>query len=240
MNDGGATLPDAQAAASARTGGSRYAVYWTPAPGSSLADLGTRLFGDAPALSGIDPETLRTATATPARYGLHATLKAPFHLAEGAAAAELHAAVEAFARNRAPVKAAPLEVAELGRYLALRPSAPTPELDALAAEVVRAFDGFRRAPDEAELDRRRTAGLSAQEEEKLRLWGYPYVFEAFRFHVTMAGPCDGEIRARLQPVLEAELAPLLQVPFVLDALSIAEQPDRESPFGVTGRYPLGA
>lgn len=239
MSDGGTTLPEASAAASARTGGARYAVYWTPEPGSLLADLDERLFGDAPMLSGIDPETLNAATATPARYGLHATLKAPFHLAEGAAPAELHAAVAAFARNRAPVTAPPLQVAELGRYLALRPSAPTPNLDALAAEVVRTFDGFRRAPDEAELERRRAAGLSAQEEENLRLWGYPYVFDAFRFHVTLAGPCDDETRARLQPALEAELAPQVQAPFVLDALSIAEQPDRASPFRVTGRYPLG-
>ena len=216
----------------------RYAVYWTPAPDTPLAQVEARLFHGTPELRGVDPADLAEAVRTPAHYGLHATLKAPFHLIPGASAGELHAAVEGFARGPPPVEAPALQVAELGGYLALRPGGPAPELDALAASAVRAFDGFRRPPDADELARRRGGGLTAQQDDYLRLWGYAYVFDAFRFHVTLAGPCDAATRGRLMPALEAGLAPALDGPFRLDALSLAMQPDRGSPFQVAARYPL--
>ena len=49
-------------------------------------------------------------------------------------------------------------------------------------------------------------------------WGYPYLFDAFRFHLTLTGPVeDGEA---LQPELEAALAPIMAEPMVFDSLSL--------------------
>lgn len=84
------------------------------------------------------------------------------------------------------------------------------------------------------------APFNARQEENLRIWGYPYVFEAFRFHVTLAGPCNADTRARLRPALEEAAAPMLDESFVLDAISVVEQPDRSAPFRVAARYPLSA
>ena len=50
---------------------------------------------------------------------------------------------------------------------------------------------FARPPGAAELERRRKAGLSAAQEKMLLRWGYPYVLDEFRFHLTLTG--------RLQP-----------------------------------------
>ena len=82
----------------------RYAIYWTPEPESRLTRFGEVWFANA----GDDAHagTLETfglpagfayrATKTPARYGLHATLKAPFRLRENGAEAELQKALDIF------------------------------------------------------------------------------------------------------------------------------------------------
>ena len=70
----------------------RYAIYFAPHSGSLLARFGASLLGYDPATGAEvdapdhpafhDPLSLGW-TAAPRRYGFHATLKAPFHLAEG-------------------------------------------------------------------------------------------------------------------------------------------------------------
>ena len=70
----------------------RYALYYAPPPGTALAAFGARWLGrdpdgaEAPAspeLARVTPGEWRRAVALPRRYGFHATLKAPFSLAEG-------------------------------------------------------------------------------------------------------------------------------------------------------------
>ena len=72
--------------------GPRYAIYFTPDPESALWRFGCAAIGydaaRACAVDGLDHPVLRTELAVayreaPARYGFHATLKAPFALAAG-------------------------------------------------------------------------------------------------------------------------------------------------------------
>ena len=70
------------------------------------------------------------------RYGFHATLKAPFRLAEGRTAAELDAAVARYAAGRPGVLVPRLSLARLGGFFALVPGAEAAELQTLADEVV--------------------------------------------------------------------------------------------------------
>src|ERR1043166_5062094 len=67
----------------------RFALYFTPLPGSALACFGAGVLGydcDAGApvvrrkLDGIDAAAAGAATAEPARYGFHGTLMAPLAL----------------------------------------------------------------------------------------------------------------------------------------------------------------
>lgn len=225
----------------------RYAIYWAPPPESPLAAFGARWLGrdpwtgrdvPQPEIAGLAPERLREITASPRLYGFHGTLKAPFELAEGRRPDELHAAARAFAAHRRPF-AVPLELASLGGFLALVPRTPVPELDALAADCVVAFEPFRAPLSPADLARRRTATLSAREDEQLVRFGYPYVFADFRFHLTLtdrlAEPEHGAVRAILAPLTAAFCAEPLRI----DSIGVFEQPDRTTPFTVTGRYPFG-
>jgi putative phosphonate metabolism protein len=222
----------------------RHAIYWVPAPGP-LASFGAAWLGwDAGAGREVPqpdlwlPRPLERITAEPRRYGLHATLKAPFRLAAGATTEALGAATAGLARTLAPARSGGLRLARVGGFLALVPGTDEAALARLAAAVVAGLDRFRAPADEAEIARRRAPGLSAAEEANLTRWGYPYVMDAFRFHVTLTGAlAPGEA-----PAAEAALAPrlrgLLPDPFVLDALShVGEGGDGR--FRVLGRYPLG-
>src|SRR5690606_25636692 len=103
-----------------------------------------------------------------------------FRLADGRGEAELQAALEAFCATRRPVSIGRLVLADLKGFLALVPERQEAALEELAADCVTAFDGFRAPPGEAELARRRAAGLSARQDRYLHAWGYPYVLEEFR------------------------------------------------------------
>jgi putative phosphonate metabolism protein len=232
------------------SGAERFAIYATPAPGSALAHLGAAWLGrdaasgaglERPPLPGLDPAEAEAITENPRFYGFHGTLKAPFALAAGMDRVALMAAVRRLAARREGFALPPLRVASLGGFIALLPAAPCPALDALAAACVRALDGLRAPAPPEEVARRKAAGLNRREAELLDLWGYPFVLDAFRFHMTLTGRIDDEARrAPLVAALSDLFAPALEQPGPLDALSVFHQPDRATPFRIIERVRLGA
>lgn len=197
----------------------RYAIYYAPPPASPLARFGADWLGwdaDAGCLrDGFDlpglPRPRAEITATPRRYGFHATLKAPFRLAPGCGRAGLEAAVAALAGGVAAFPLA-LRLDALGPFLALAPGADSPPLAALADACVTRLDGFRAPPSEAELARRRAPGLAPAEEAHLVRWGYPYVLGTFRFHMTLTGRLPPDDRRATRAALETVTAPLIALP----------------------------
>ncbi|WP_135502032.1 DUF1045 domain-containing protein [Roseovarius aestuariivivens] len=219
---------------------SRYAVYYLPRNGA-LAAFGARWLGwDAAAGRAVgqpDLPGLAALTDAPRRYGFHATLKPPFRLSEGQDAAALQEAVRALAARSAPGQAAGLALTRMGRFFALTPTGDATEIARVAAACVRDLDGFRAAPSEAELARRRKAGLSPRQEALLRDWGYPYVLDAFRFHMTLTGRVPRAALEDTEAMIAAHL-PALPAPFVLDALAVmGERADGR--FEMIARYDLG-
>jgi putative phosphonate metabolism protein len=225
----------------------RFAVYWAPPPSAPLAEIGEAWLGRSaesgvalarPLLPGFDAGEIEAATAEPRRYGLHATLKSPFRLAEGASAAALEAAFDDFARRQPGVSAPPLRLKRIGRFLALVPGARTSALHTLAAAAVEAFDAFRAPPDAAELARRHAAGLSPAQAQNLARWGYPYVMEEFRFHVTVTGAIETALADRLAPALETLFAPILTLPLEIAELALFAEPAPGAPFHLIRRAAL--
>ena len=122
----------------------------------------------------------------------------------------------------------------LAGFLALTPSEPFEELDRLAADCVAAFDRFRAPAAEAELARRRRTGLSLRQEALLLRWGYPYVMDAFRFHLTLTGPLDEAGLERERTHAEAMLAgpePALSI----DGITLTVEPAEGEAFHVLRR-----
>ena len=117
-----------------------------------------------------------------------------------------------------------------GGFLALVPEEAPPALAALEEACVTGLDAFRAPADAAETGAAADGGLDAVEEENLRRWGYPYVLERFRFHMTLTGPLPPEARAAVRAALEPALAPLLAEPVpVAEICRFAEGGDGRVP-----------
>ena len=226
----------------------RFGIYWTPPLGSALWNLASALLGrDAatgldlprPELTGIDPARVAELTGQPGFYGLHATLKPPFRLKPGAEPDDLLRALAELCLSLTPFDLPALEVTVLDGFLALRPSSPSPELEALAKACVCDLDRFRAEPEPRELAKRQAHGLSPAQEEMLKAWGYPYVLDEYRFHVSLTGRVGNLAeREKLQLALDDYLRGAL-ADFQVNEVCLFEQAGPNVPFRLTRRFALG-
>ena len=227
----------------------RYAVYYAPPAAGSLWRLAQTWLGRdcesgerlaQPALEGWTAEEIAGATESPRRYGFHATLKAPFQLAAGASLRDLHDRLAAFASRQRAFLAPPLKVSAIGPFIALTLSAPSPEMQALAAAAVQDLDRFRAPPAPESLQHRLGKGLTPRQQELLHLWGYPYVLEEFRFHMTLTDPlAETARRERLQIQLATLFGPALTEPVPVREISLYSQASAERPFLLAERFRFG-
>lgn len=192
----------------------RYAIYYAPAAESPLARFGASVLGYDLATGGETPppdhplfhDPLALGwTAVPRRYGFHATLKAPVHLAEGRTARELEESLVAFVAGQQPF-GIELTLATFGHVLALVLAEPSPAMEALASACVRHFELFRAPLTPSDRERRHPDQLTAEQIAMLDDWGYPFVLDQFQFHMTLTSDLEPKDRARLEPVLRDLLA----------------------------------
>lgn len=226
----------------------RYAIYFAPPEGSKLERICSAVLGRCarsgialgqPAILGIKPTRLAELTASPRHYGLHATLKPPFFLADPHDETELLESVSMIATKIRAFDLPGLELARIGSFLALTLTTPCPELEDLARICVTVLDSFRRPPHPEELDRRRVRGLNANQERLLNLWSYPYVLEEMRFHLTLTGSIhDPDERERIHAALIPLLAPALRTPVPMREICVFRQTCLQEPFTVLRRFPL--
>lgn len=227
----------------------RFAIYFAPERGSTLDRFGSAWLGRSCYTNGyVAPLSLaphidelrKRHLADPFRYGFHATLKPPFHLARNTAVKQLTDALREFAKEKTPFLAPPLCVREIGGFIALTLSTPSPLVARLADECVSHFDAFRAPPSENETTRRKAAGLSPRQEALLALWGYPYVMEEFRFHMTLTGKiADENARGELLAALNELWRDLPEQPLNMDAIALFCQESQGQPFYVLDRFLLG-
>jgi hypothetical protein len=76
------------------------------------------------------------------------------------------------------------------------------------------------------------------EDAHLLRWGYPYVFDRFRFHVSLTGPLDAAEAHRLMPPLAALFAPAIRESLRLDAVALFAEAEAGAPFSLIERFAL--
>ncbi|CAN0595532.1 unnamed protein product, partial [Laminaria digitata] len=158
-------------------------------------------------------------------------------LAEGQSFDALHDEFAAFCAAHGPVTLDGLALTRLGSFLALTPVGDTNDLATLAAQTVETLDPYRAPLTQPEIDKRRKSGLSERQDTLLTQWGYPYVMDQFRFHITLSGrlnKTDAEqVRAALLPHIDQRLPR----PFTVDALTLCGE-DQTGYFHELHRYAL--
>lgn len=225
----------------------RYAIYYTPQPGTPLAAFGRSWFGranDGATLQAFSDSGLaNTAAVKPLSAsslysGLHAVFKAPFCLREGMGPDALKARLITFASRRKQVETGPLTLARAGRYLVLRPINPTPALDWLAAQCVAAFDGF--AEPTACITAQQGVTLNDHQRLLLKSFGDPHVLSEYRFYITLTGPLDTPHLERVSQALWPMLEEICASGVTVDGLSLFGEAGGRAPLRLIGRYRLGA
>jgi putative phosphonate metabolism protein len=225
----------------------RYAIYHAAARGGVLDRFGAHMLG-YDGWTGEDlsfPEDVvrsvpdwRDLTQDPRKYSFHATLKAPMALADGKTEAELLAACESFAGTPRPVPVIAPVVNSISGFLAVVPTEPSAELERLAADCVSAFDSFRAPLTPEDRARRNPAKLTPRQCDYLDRWGYPYVMEEFRFHMTLTGRLGSERREPLLAMLRERFAAVGLTRLVIDGIALFRQDDAASRFRIIGHWPL--
>jgi putative phosphonate metabolism protein len=223
----------------------RYALYYVPDAASALYRFGAELIGyDAftgkaltqPAMAGIGDWV--ALTAEPRKYGFHATLKAPFMLADGRHESELLAAIGSFAAVPRTIPDFAPVVNMLGTFAAIVPAAPPAALSRLADDCVTFFDEFRAPLSDSERARRLKSQLTPRQVAHVERWGYPFVFEDFRFHMTLTGRVPAKDSDTILAALRTRFDALSMPRLAVDALGVFRQDSADRNFEVIAHHPL--
>jgi putative phosphonate metabolism protein len=227
----------------------RFAIYFVPAADSALYRFGAAVLGydcytgtpiARPGEAGLSEAEWAALTAEPRTYGFHATLKAPFRLRGEFDPDALLAQLQTLAASIITIPSFEPDVGLIGGFVAILPRTASPALDQLAAECVRGFERFRLPMTQQERSKRLGAGLSPHQEENLDRWGYPYVFEEFRFHMTLAGQIEPDRRPAIHTLLQTEfLRHHGHGAVQIDQLALMRQEQPDEPFRVIGHARLG-
>jgi putative phosphonate metabolism protein len=225
----------------------RYAIYHAPAPGSDLDRFGAQLLG-YDAYSGEDlpfpNEIIRMApdwrdlTKDPRKYGFHATLKVPMSLAPGRSEPELLAACESFAGKPRPIPVLTPVVGSISGFIAVVPDGPSLEVERLAADCTHEFDSFRAPLTAANPARRNPSDLTPRQREYLDRWGYPYVMEEFRFHMTLTGRLAAERREPVLTMLRNSFSATGLKTLAIDRIAVFRQENADSRFRIVKHWQL--
>jgi putative phosphonate metabolism protein len=205
----------------------RYAVYFAPNRASAWWKLGSEWLGrDArtgalltqPSISGVTADELRAITHAPRRYGWHATLKAPFSLAPHSDVEALRATLRAECRKVQPFQLPTLRVGKVDDFLALVTEPDAIEIQAqqallnIAMNCVKALQPFAAPLSTSELERRRNAGLTPVQVAYLTQWGYPFVLDQFRFHISLTGSLKRTSQLAAAAMLDAARSRFESIP----------------------------
>ncbi|MGN8153063.1 DUF1045 domain-containing protein [Agrobacterium sp. 22094] len=220
----------------------RYALFFSPSATDSLTETASRWLGrNAFSGEGFDDyASFADVTEEPRRYGFHATLKAPFELAEGRHESELVEAFSAFAASHAAFDIPEIVIGSLGPFFALVPATLHQPLQDFTADVVRHFEPFRAPLSERDIARRKPETLSESQRANLHRWGYPYVMDDFRFHMTLTGPVSEARRQEMGDILSKTFSGFIHSPLTISGLGLFVEKERGEAFTVHSWQPLAA
>lgn len=222
----------------------RYAIYFSAEPHSALDRFGAELLGydahrgvDVPFPAGL-PADWPEITQDPRKYGFHATLKAPMRLASAATEDQLITACAAFACTPRAIASVTPIVDIIDGFIAVVPAAPSADLARLAADCVREFEPFRAPLTEQDRARRNPSRLTVRQRDYLDRWGYPYVFEEFRFHMTLTGRLEADQQAPIVEMLRDRFRPVGTAALIIDSIALVRQHAPDQRFVVIARWPF--
>jgi hypothetical protein len=232
------------------TAESRFAIYYAPSRTSPWWGHGCRWLARDPESGAVLAPPVVPALAarlrdvpglsrSPQRYGWHGTLVAPARSVAHTTLDDIVRHARAWAEGQSAFDLT-VEAAALERFVAIRPATDegAAAMGALAADALHEFAPLRAMPSEQERHRRLAAAdLNARQRELLERWGYPYVLDQFRFHMTLSDSIEPDDR---QAIIEWWRTQLPQLgPLPIDGAALFVEPQPGEPFVLAARLPFG-
>lgn len=217
----------------------RFALYYAPPTTHPLWLKAAQWLGRDPAGSAVTPaatppvETAArlAASASARRYGFHATIKAPMALAEGVLRTQLEDGLAAFGAAHAPATIGRLELRFIDGFLALLPVEQSAAFTRFAGEVVTAFEPLRAPLTPTDRDKRVAGGhLTPAQVDLLDRYGYPYVMDEFRFHMTLTDRLPEAARPDMLAAAQSWFGEVLAEPYVMDRIVLFHEAVPGAPF----------
>jgi hypothetical protein len=228
----------------------RYAIYYAPEEGSPLDLFGQAWLGRdtrtgkrirQPEVEGVFSQELQTIVSPAALYGFHGTLKPPFFLSDPEMKKTLIKDIKAFAAKEMPFYLPRLVVARIGRFLVLEPERSNNQINSLAERCVQHFDSYRQPLDSKELKTKYFLGLNSNQKQNFLNWGYPYVMDEFRFHLTLTGRIiDIHLSDHLIREIQKQLTGIDLNNIKVSSICLFIQPNKKQPFYLHSRYKFRA
>jgi hypothetical protein len=169
-------------------------------------------------------------TAAPRRIGFHGSLKAPFRISSEHGVSDVQTALVKFCRRVPPITVSAMRIAQIENFFALVPAATNTELHELAADFVTVFDQFRSPTSDMDLARGDIGRLNGRQFANLMAWGHPFVFDQFRFHMTLTGPIDELERDYVAEMLHRHFGELAEAAMCISQVALFVEPEPNAPF----------
>ena len=218
---------------------SRYAIYYIPdLPLFQISSdwLGWNSITGQETLLSADH---RHITDRPRKYGFHATMKPPFSLASHATQGELQEAFHAFCATVSPAIGGTLKISRLGWFLAMTQDVQSNEVTELAESTVSHFDKFRAPLSDNDIEKRRRRRLTPQQDALMLRWGYPYVMQEYKFHMTLTGPLAHDTIDDIERRANSMFHDFLDQPLNINSLALMGEEEGSGRFLVIEKLSLG-
>ena len=217
---------------------SRYAIYYIP--DLPLFQIGSdwlgwnSITGQETTLSADH----RRITDRPRKYGFHATVKPPFSLASKSTQVALQDAFQTFCATVSPATGGTLKISRLGRFLAMTQDVQSNEVTELAASTVSHFDKFRAPQSDQDIAKRRQRRLTPEQDALMLRWGYPYVMQEFKFHMTLTGPLQNDEIDAIEHDANTRFREFLGQPLKIASLALLGEDSDSGRFHVINKLSL--
>ncbi len=196
----------------------RVAIYFLPKKNSSLENFGKNLLGrDINKKKKISLtrrqkyfinrgftyfDELKDYCEEPAKYGFHATLKAPFRLKRNVKTKNFYDVISHIAAQHSRFKIKGLKIVYSKKFTLITSRKPNKLLINLEKDLVKHLDTFRAELNKTEIKKRIPDSLTFKQNKYLKEWGYPFVFDQFKFHMTLMNQNNNKLSNKQKLELE--------------------------------------
>ena len=196
----------------------RVEIYFLPKKNSSLENFGKNLLGrDINKKKKISLtrrqkyfinrgftyfDELKDYCEQPAKYGFHATLKAPFRLKRNVKTKNFYDVISHIAAQHSRFKIKGLKIVYSKKFTFITSRKPNKLLINLENDLVKHLDTFRAELNKTEIKKRIPDSLTFKQNKYLKEWGYPFVFDQFKFHMTLMNQNNNKLSNKQKLELE--------------------------------------